>query len=102
MASASGRLAFAAQFVFKRLGRALLVPIYRHMSSKSSVMSEELKMALKWWLQTLEQGMCEVRAAHAVSLTCANNFVWVWICIFCAGKDVADECLGASATAVRC
>lgn len=55
-----GRLAFAAQHIFKRLGRAMLVPIYKHMRSRSSNIGFELRLALRWWLQTLKRGMCEV------------------------------------------
>jgi hypothetical protein len=60
--AARGRLAFASQFIFKRLGRALLVPIYRQIvrMDRSSAISQELMKALHWWLQTLKHGMCEV------------------------------------------
>jgi len=55
-----GRLSFAAQFIFKRLGRALLVPIFKQSKKKSSAMGFELLLALRWWLQTLTSGLCEV------------------------------------------
>ena len=57
----AGRLGWASQHIFRKLGRALLVPIYAHMRSRSSVIGWELKLALRWRLQTLERGMCEVR-----------------------------------------
>ena len=57
----AGRLNWASQEIFDKLGRALLVPIYAHMRSRSSVIGWELKLALRWWLQTLERGMCQVR-----------------------------------------
>lgn len=56
----AGRLGFAAQHVFNRLGRALLVPLYRHMNARSSKIGPELEMALVWWCTTLEASMCEV------------------------------------------
>ena len=56
----AGRLSFAAQFIFKRLGRALLVPIFKQSKKKSSVMGFDLLLALRWWRQTLTSGLCEV------------------------------------------
>ena len=53
------------QFIFKGLGHALLVPFYRQMQSRSSAIGPELKMALCWWLQTLDYGMCEVECQMA-------------------------------------
>ena len=62
----AGRLGWASQHIFRKLGRALLVPIYAHMRSRSSVIGWELKLALRWWLQTLEHGMCEVRVWNEI------------------------------------
>ena len=58
----AGRLSFASQHVFKRLGRALLVPIFKQIRSRSAEIKEELQMALSWWLETLKLGMSEVRS----------------------------------------
>ena len=66
----AGRLSFAAQFIFKRLGRALLVPIFRQAKKKSSVMGYDLLLALRWWLQTLTSGLCEVSSLLNPQLTC--------------------------------
>ena len=50
-----GRLGFASQHIFHRLGRALLVPLYKQIRSRSAAIDEELRMALQWWLQTLQR-----------------------------------------------
>lgn len=59
----TGRLSFAAQHVFKRLGRAMLVPFYLHTTRKRyrPEMDHQLIMALSWWLEVLDKGICEVR-----------------------------------------
>ena len=60
------RLGFAAQHVFNRLARALLVPIFRQASALSnprvsSSIQPELQKALVWWRNSLQSSMCEVR-----------------------------------------
>ena len=67
----AGRLSFTSQYVFKRLGRAMLVPIFRqarrprymHYRVGMNVrkMDSELRLALAWWLDVLNRGTCEVR-----------------------------------------
>ena len=59
----TGRLSFAAQHIFKRLGRAMLVPFYMHTTRKHyrPEMDHQLIMALSWWLEVLDKGICEVR-----------------------------------------
>ena len=36
------------------------MPIYRQVNRKSSALSEELEKALRWWLEVLKEGLCEV------------------------------------------
>ena len=67
----AGRLSFTSQYVFKRLGRAMLVPIfkqanrpqYMHYRAGMHVkkMDSELRLALAWWLDVLNRGTCKVR-----------------------------------------
>ena len=59
----AGRLSFASQHVFKRLGRAMLVPLYMHVTRKRyrHKMDGSLIVSLAWWLEVLEKGICEVR-----------------------------------------
>ena len=67
----AGRLSFASQHVFKRLGRALLVPIFKQIRSKSAVIKPELQKALTWWMQTLSLGMSEARCTQAAGMSSA-------------------------------
>ena len=81
----AGRLNWASQAIFDRLGRALLVPIYAHMRSRSSEIGWEIKLALRWWLQTLERGMCQVRVWREIytaplQLLCDARYVCVQLC----------------------
>ena len=57
----AGRLAFSSQKAFRRIGRAMLQPIYKQITRRSSVIDAELKIVLEWWLQILKEGICEVR-----------------------------------------
>ena len=65
----AGRLSFASQHVFKRLGRALLVPIFKQIRSRSAVIRPELQKALTWWMQTLSLGMSEARCTLAAGMS---------------------------------
>ena len=55
-----GRLGFTSQWIFKKLGRALLVPIYKQKTRRDSSINRELQLALEWWLEALQEAMCEV------------------------------------------
>ena len=67
----SGRLGFASQHVFNRLGRALLVPIFLQIRARNPDIGSALKMVLVWWRITLKASMCEVRDASV----CAGRAV---------------------------
>ena len=62
----AGRLSFASQHTFKRLGRAMLVPIFMH-AKRGGPLSDELVAALSWWLVILKEGICEVSQLHFVA-----------------------------------
>ena len=55
----AGALGFASQYVFRRLGRAMLVPIFRQKSMSCYDKAPPAK-ALRWWLVTLDKDLCEV------------------------------------------
>ena len=57
----SGALQWAAQHLFRRLGRAMIRPIIKQAYSSSSKLSKELIWALKWWLEVLEMDIVEQR-----------------------------------------
>ena len=57
----SGRLSWASQMCFKRLGRAMLYPIYGQMKSRTGHIQDELRLALEWWLEALQRDICELR-----------------------------------------
>ena len=96
----TGRLSFASQHVFKRLGRALLVPIFKQIRSRSAAIKPELQMALTWWLQTLKLGMSEVNLSCQYcreTSICLLNEVRPW-------GQIQDEPLHllCDARSVRC
>jgi len=71
----SGRLMWASSFVFKKVGRALLYVIYRQVRARSSKISEELELALRWWLHALELGISEIRSWTQIQPKMAHLFV---------------------------
>ena len=57
----AGRLNFATQHLFHRLGRAMIRPIYAQKASGSGRISQKLLEALWWWHDILCQGVTEER-----------------------------------------
>lgn len=57
----SGALQWSTQFIFRRLGRALIVPIFKQIRSRSSRIGAELDLALRWWHEVLCLGIAEER-----------------------------------------
>ena len=49
----AGRLNFAAQTMWHRLGRAMMRPIYAHMRTTSGRVGQRLATSLEWWLNVL-------------------------------------------------
>ena len=73
----AGRLAFAAQYVFMRLGRAMLRPFFAQQYSPlaGSRIGPLLALAIDWWLQALKLPLCSEVKIHepegtAVDLWC--------------------------------
>ena len=55
----AGRLNFANQRLFRRLGRAMIKPVYAQASSKSGIVGARLRESLQWWLRVLCFNVCE-------------------------------------------
>ena len=55
----SGRLSWASQFMFRRLGRAMLRPLFQRAHSSECMLDEPLRVALGWWLEVLKKGVAE-------------------------------------------
>ena len=57
----AGQLAFACQYTFNRLGRALLRFLYaqQHKPLKGAKVSKHLRLALLWWEQALLLKLCK-------------------------------------------
>lgn len=57
----AGRLSWGGSRLFRRLGRAMLGPIYDQKTRHDGQMAPELRRALLWWLAILLSGLCERR-----------------------------------------
>lgn len=73
----AGRLSWACQYLFHRLGRAMLRPIFKHKFSRSGKIdrTEGLRVALTWWGWVLTQDIVEERNWHAPESDCVHLFV---------------------------
>lgn len=71
----AGRLSWATQFMFYRLGRALLRPIFDQRFSLKGKIGNTLKVALEWWLQVLSSDLCEEHPWEASKLPVVHLFV---------------------------
>jgi hypothetical protein len=57
----AGRLSWATQFLFRRLGRAMLRPLFTRAHSSLCALSSDLSCALEWWLVVLKAGVTETK-----------------------------------------
>ena len=57
----AGALQWAAQHTFRRLGRAMIRPLIRQEKKRSSLLDDELILALQWWLEVLQLGITQKR-----------------------------------------
>ena len=57
----AGALSWAGQHVFNRLGRAMLLPLYRQKNRRASNMTTALRLSLEWWLEVLQLEMLQRR-----------------------------------------
>ena len=59
----AGRLSWSCQFMFKRVGRAMLRPFFKQAyGNGDGCVGHDLLIALKWWLAVLQMGIVEERA----------------------------------------
>ena len=61
----AGRLSWGAGALFRRLGRAMLRPVFDQKTRRDGKISPELAAALQWWLQVLKSGLAELKEWRA-------------------------------------
>jgi hypothetical protein len=57
----AGKLAWGGSHLFKKLGRAMLRPIFDQKSKRNGHVSDELLRSLVWWREILQMGISEKR-----------------------------------------
>ena len=57
----AGKLMWATQHLFYRVGRAMIKPIFAQKASKSGIVGPRLLRALVWWRSILREGVSEAR-----------------------------------------
>lgn len=71
----AGRLQWACQYLFHRLGRAMIRPIYAQAKFGRSSVGEELRFALLWWCRVIELDIVEERFWEVSEAPVAHMFV---------------------------
>ena len=71
----AGRLQWSSQFLFHRLGRAMIRPIFAQIHGWSSTVGSDLREALFWWCKVLELGIVEERYWERSEAPLAHVFV---------------------------
>ena len=91
----AGRLNFATQWLFRRLGRAMIRAVYAQACSSTGKIGARLREALNWWLQVIalditescplaqqrERGICKLfvdaasTPAHCAAVLCIDGRV---------------------------
>ena len=71
----AGRLSWAQTFMFHKVGRAMLRPIFDQKWSKSGQVSKMLRTALMWWLNVLALTICECRPWTVTDVPPVHVFV---------------------------
>ena len=61
----AGRLQWACQHMFHRIGRAMLRPLYNQIRGRSGKVYPELMSVLSWWVDILRGGIAELRCWNA-------------------------------------
>jgi len=70
----AGRLSWGSSRLFRKLGRAMLRPIFDQKSKRDGRMSSELERSLCWWKEVLQRGLCERRQWKQVYLPPVHLF----------------------------
>ena len=77
----AGALSWTSQYIFQRLGRAMLRPIFYQQFCRSGRVGTSLEICLRWWLEVLELELCqkhvfEEHSSDVVELFCdARGFL---------------------------
>ena len=60
----AGRLSWAAQHLFKKVGRGMLRPLFAQAAVQHGRVGPQLRVALSWWLAVLKSDIVETRRWH--------------------------------------
>ncbi len=71
----AGRLTWSTQFLFHKLGRAMIKPFYAQKGSATGSVGPRLLEALKWWCNVLQLNLSEDRPWHTVAERVCRLFV---------------------------
>ena len=71
----AGRLQWACQYLFHRLGRAMIRPIFAQAACRHSRVGDALRLALTWWCSILELDIVEERFWEQSEAPAAHMFV---------------------------
>ena len=71
----AGRLQWSCQYLFHRLGRAMLQPIFAQCHANDQSVGSALRLALLWWCKVLEFGIVEERFWNYSEAPLAHMFV---------------------------
>ena len=71
----SGRLMWATQRLFHRVGRAMIKPIFAQKGSSDGLAGLRLLSAMRWWRSVLAEGVSELRQWYEAELRPCHLFV---------------------------
>ena len=68
----AGKLQWSTQSIFRKIGRAMIRPLFDHIREGKTSMSPQLILALSWWVQTLSAGIRQaaLRSARSNNAPC--------------------------------
>ena len=92
----AGQLNWASVSIFKRIGRAMVRPIFDQCTRRDGHISKELERALRWWLDVLGLGLAEKQEWTAprgppVHLFCDASGVHVVVCMWCPSLVLSPQ-----------
>ena len=70
----AGRLSWAGAHMFRKLGRAMLRPIFDQTTRRDAKIDAPLRRALLWWIDALALDVAETRAWDALETRVAHLF----------------------------
>ena len=68
------KLSWGCSQLFRRLGRAMLRPIFDQQTRRDGRVDSELRRSLQWWVSVLELELCELRRWKTVELPVVHLF----------------------------